>query len=121
MSKRYPAEVRGRALAYALEHLDEYPSVYAAAQAIGPTMSVHPASLRQWILAARGPEDESEELAGLRRENRELRHANAILKLASAYFAQEMVSESVCPAVFDPLGERVELVDEDTVEEGREE
>ncbi len=35
MAKRYPSEVREKALRLALDHLDEYPSVYAAAQAIG--------------------------------------------------------------------------------------
>ncbi|MGF0316034.1 IS3 family transposase [Nocardia fluminea] len=32
--------------------LDEYPSAYAAAQAIGLMVDVHPESLRQWILKA---------------------------------------------------------------------
>ncbi|MFJ1455026.1 hypothetical protein [Nocardia sp. N2S4-5] len=52
MSKRYPPEVREKALRLALDHLDEYPSAYAAAQAIGPMVDVHPESLRQWILKA---------------------------------------------------------------------
>lgn len=52
MSKRYPPEVREKALRLALEHLDEYPSVYAAAQVIGPMVDVHPESLRVWIMKA---------------------------------------------------------------------
>jgi transposase-like protein len=114
MSRRYPAEIREQALAYALEHLDEYPSVYAAAQAIGPTMNVHPASLRQWILAAVEPE--TDELERLRRENRELRHANTILKFASAYFAREMVSETMSPGLPEKLCDRLEQHSEEPPE-----
>ncbi|MFD3427273.1 hypothetical protein [Nocardia fluminea] len=42
MSKRYPPEVRKKALRLSLDHLDEYPSTYAGAQAIGPMVDVHP-------------------------------------------------------------------------------
>lgn len=104
MSKRYPPEVREKALRLALEHLDEYPSVYAAAQVIGPMVDVHPESLRVWIMKAQKDPAatvragavkgmsavEQEELARLRRENRELKQANEILKLASAFFAREL-------------------------------
>lgn len=105
MSKRYPAEVREKALRLALDHLDEYPSAYAAAQAIGPMVDVHPETLRVWILKARAgggagssgrsasapvASIEREELERLRKENRELKQANEILKLASAFFAREL-------------------------------
>lgn len=99
MSKRYPPEVREKALRLALDHLDEYPSVYAAAQAIGPRVDVHPETLRVSILKAQkspdqqpaaAPSAEAEELARLRRENRELKQANEILKLASAFFTREL-------------------------------
>jgi hypothetical protein len=36
MSKRYPPEQRARAVKMVLDRLDEYRSVYAACQAIGP-------------------------------------------------------------------------------------
>ena len=101
MSKRYPAEVREKALRLALDHLDEYPSAYAAAHAIGPMIDVHPETLRVWILKAQAdpaaggvgkpvPTAEQEELARLRKEVRELKQANEILKLASAFFAREL-------------------------------
>jgi transposase len=102
MSKRYPPEVREKALRLALDHLDEYPSAYAAAHAIGPMVDVHPETLRVWILKAKGDPSgqstpppraasiEREELDRLRRENRELKQANEILKLASAFFAREL-------------------------------
>lgn len=102
MSKRYPAEVREKALRLALDHLNEYPSAYAAAHAIGPMVDVHPETLRVWIVKAqadptvlagagkRGSTAEQEELARLRKEVRELKQANEILKLASAFFAREL-------------------------------
>ena len=103
MSKRYPPEVRNKALRLALDHLDEYPSAYAAAHAIGPMVDVHPETLRVWILKAKADDTgsgqstpapvasiEREELERLRKENRELKQANEILKLASAFFAREL-------------------------------
>jgi transposase len=106
MSKRYPPEVRERALGLALDHLDEYGSAYAAAHAIGPRVDVHPETLRVWIVkalkqrpapsAAAAPvggelaATERAELDRLRRESRELKQTNEILKLASAFFAREL-------------------------------
>ncbi|MFJ8387845.1 transposase [Streptomyces sp. NPDC094438] len=61
-------------------------------------LSVHPEALRGWIRQAEadhGERDdlasaEKEELAQLRREVRELRRANEILRAASALSAQEL-------------------------------
>ncbi|MBF6341131.1 hypothetical protein IU450_35375 [Nocardia abscessus] len=59
MPKRYPPEVREKFLRLALDYLDEYPStyaaaqaMYAAAQAIGPMADGHPETLRVWIVKA---------------------------------------------------------------------
>ena len=52
MSKRYPPEQRARAVKMVLDHLDEYRSVYAACQAIGPKVGVGVESLRQWTVQA---------------------------------------------------------------------
>jgi transposase len=52
MSKRYPPEVREKAVRLALDHLDEYGSAYAAAHTIGPMVDVHPETLRVWIVKA---------------------------------------------------------------------
>lgn len=41
MSKRYPPEVREKAVRLALERLDEYGTPYAAAQAIAPRLADH--------------------------------------------------------------------------------
>lgn len=100
MSKRYPPEVREKALRLALDRLDEYGSAYAAAQAIGSMVDVHPETLRLWIVKAQSAgvsasaptmqTAEQVELERLRRENRELKQANEIVKLASAFFAREL-------------------------------
>lgn len=102
MPKRYPPEVREKAVRLALDRLEEHGSAYAAAHAIGPRVDVHPETLRVWIVAAlkRAAEKpatgdgldaaERAELERLRRENRELRQSNEILKLASAFFAREL-------------------------------
>lgn len=52
MPKRYPSEVREKAVRLALDRLDEYGSAHAAAQAIGPMVDVHPETLRVWIVKA---------------------------------------------------------------------
>jgi transposase-like protein len=52
MSKHYPVEQRERAVKMVLDHLDEYRSVYAACQAIGPKVCVGAESLRRWVLQA---------------------------------------------------------------------
>jgi transposase-like protein len=52
MAKHYPVEQRERAVKMVLDHLDEYRSVYAACQAIGPKVGVSAESLRRWSLQA---------------------------------------------------------------------
>ncbi|MGV9680887.1 IS3 family transposase [Nocardia sp. NPDC003482] len=99
MTKRYPPEVREKAVRLVLERLDEFESPYAAARAIGPLVDVHYETLRVWVkkaLAQGAPPAgkvgaglvaaEREELARLRREVRDLEQANEILKAASAFF-----------------------------------
>ncbi|WP_245547493.1 IS3 family transposase [Nocardia brevicatena] len=98
MSKRYPPEVREKAVRLALERLDEYGTPYATGQALAPLVDVHFETLRIWIKkalaeGARPGEPggaglssvEREELTKLRREVRDLKQANEILKLASGF------------------------------------
>jgi transposase-like protein len=81
-----------------LDRLDEYPSAWAAAQALGPKLGVGSESLRKWVLQAQidqgqrsGPSsDELAEIKRLRAENRDLKEANEILKAASIFFAREL-------------------------------
>jgi transposase len=95
---RYPPELRERAMRLVREHRDEYPSEWAAIQAIARKLGMTTEALRRWLRQAevdrRQPSGvTSEERARIReleRENRELRRANEILKAASAFFAREL-------------------------------
>ena len=69
------------------DHLDEYRSVYAACEAIGPKVGVGAESLRRWVLqaqidAAQRPgatTAEQQRIKDLERELRDLKEANEIL------------------------------------------
>ena len=50
MPKRYPKDQRHRAVRMVLDRLDEYPSLYAAREAIAPKLGVGCASLLWWTL-----------------------------------------------------------------------
>lgn len=98
MPKHYPVEQRERAVKMVLDHLDEYSSVYAACQAIGPKLAIGPESLRTWTKQAqidtgKAPgvtTAEQQQIKELQRENRDLKEANEILKAASIFFAREL-------------------------------
>ncbi len=97
-SRRYPPEVRERAVALVLEHQGEHRSQWAAMQSIASKFGMSAETLRSWVRQAerdRGlkPGPTSEELVRIKeleRENKELRRANEILKAASAFFAREL-------------------------------
>jgi transposase len=97
-SKRYPVEVRERAVRLVLEHRGEYESEWAAITSIAQKCGMTAETLRKWVRqteidGGRRPGISSEEAARIKeleRENRELRRANEILKAASAFFAREL-------------------------------
>ena len=78
------------------EHGSEYPSEWAALESIAGKLGCARETLRRWVRQAQCDEGERpgvtttdrSRLTELERENRELRRANEILRLASAYFAQ---------------------------------
>ncbi len=98
MPNRYPREQRDRATRMALDRLEDYPSPYAAARALGPKLGVGVETLRKWIVQAQvdggarsGPTtQELAEIRRLRAENRDLREANEILQAASIFFARAL-------------------------------
>lgn len=98
MPKKYPAEVRDRAVRMTMERLDEYPTPYAACVALAPKLNIGVETLRKWVIQAQvdagvksGPTSaELEEIRKLKAENRDLREANEILKSASIFFAREL-------------------------------
>jgi transposase len=98
MPKKFPAEVRDRAVRMTLDRLSEYPTVFAACKALAPKLDVGVETLRKWVVQAQidagtktGPSSvELEEIRKLKSENRDLREANEILKSASIFFAREL-------------------------------
>lgn len=95
-ASKYSPELRERAVRMVIEHIDEYPSQWAAIRSVAEKLGCTVEALRRWVRQAerdRGQQpglttNEREELKRLQRENGELRRANEILKTASAYFAQ---------------------------------
>jgi transposase len=97
-SKRYPAEVRERAMSLVTEHRDQYTSEWAAITSIAEKCGMTPETLRIWIRRDQVDSgsrqgvttDEKNRVRELERENKELRRANEILKAAAAFFAREL-------------------------------
>jgi transposase-like protein len=95
-SNRFSPEVRERAVRMVLEHRGEYPSLWKAIESIAPKIGCVPQTLNDWVHRHEvdtGARDgvtsaEQERVKALEREVKELRKANEILKLASAFFAQ---------------------------------
>ena len=95
-ANKFSPEVRERAVRMVLEHRGQYPSLWAAIESIAPKIGCVPQTLNEWVKRHQidtGAKDgitttELQRLKELERENKELRKANEILKLASAFFAQ---------------------------------
>ena len=95
-SNKFSPEVRERAVRMVQEHRGEYPSLWAAVESIAPKIGCVPQTLLDWVKRHEvdaGVRDgvstaEAQRMKDLEREVKELRRANEILKLASAFFAQ---------------------------------
>jgi transposase len=95
-TKKYPQEVRERAVRMVFEHEAQYASQWEAMRSIAAKIGCSPETLRLWVRRAevdagrRGglTSEERARTKELERENRELRRANEILRKASAYFAK---------------------------------
>ena len=95
-SNHFSPEVRELAVRMVQEHRGEYPSLWAAIESIAPKIGCVPQTLNEWVkrveiyAGARFgvTTTDLQRLKELERENKELRKANEILKLASAFFAQ---------------------------------
>lgn len=95
-SNRFSPEIRERAVRMVQEHRGEYPSLWAAVASIAPKIGCVPQTLLEWVKRAQVDAgtrpgvstEEARRVKELEREVKELRRANEILKVASAFFAQ---------------------------------
>ena len=95
-STKFSPEVLERAVRLVHEHRGEYPSLWATIESIAPKIGCVPQTLLDWVKQAEVDTGvrpgvstaEAQRIKDLERENKELRRANEILKLASAFFAQ---------------------------------
>ncbi len=96
--KPYPVELKERAVKMVLELRREDPGDHGVINQVARQLGVGSESLRNWVkkaeiqmgLRAGMTDAEREELATLRKENRELKRANAILQAASTFFGAEL-------------------------------
>ena len=96
--RRYPAEMRERAVRMVHEAIAESGERVGAVTRVARQLGIGPESLRNWVKQAdvdsgKRPgvtTEQQRRIAELERENRELRRANEILKAASAFFAAEL-------------------------------
>ena len=95
-SNKFSPEVRERAVRMVQEHRGEYPSLWAAIESIAPKIGCTSNTLLDWVKREEVDSGvrpgvtsaEAQRVKDLEREVKELRRANEILKLASAFFAQ---------------------------------
>jgi transposase len=93
---KFSPEVQERAVRLVLEHQGEYESQWAAIRSVAGKIGCTAESLRRWLRQAEINQGkragvtsaEAQRVKELEREVKELRRANEILKVASAFFAQ---------------------------------
>ena len=96
--KKYPDEVRERAVRLVLDVEEEAGSVTGACRRVGEQLGINADTLRGWVKQAQidagvrpgVTTSESARIRELEKENAELRRAYAILRTASAFFAAEL-------------------------------
>ena len=98
-SRRYPQELRERAVRMVVESRPDHSSEWEAMTSVASKLGVGSAeTIRHWVRAAQAAgnpkavavAEVSSELRRLRTEVRELRRANEILKAAAGFFAAEL-------------------------------
>jgi len=95
-ANKFSPEIRERAVRLVQEHRNDYGSYWAAIESIAPKIGCQPKTLHQWVrqqeVDVGQREDvttaDGERIKALEREIKELKRANEILKIASAFFAQ---------------------------------
>ncbi len=98
-ARKYPDELRDRAIRLVLDQVREQDaSVTAACRKVGAELGINADTLRGWAKQAqidRGmragtTSADTARIRALEKENAELRRVNAILRTASAFFAAEL-------------------------------
>ena len=95
-TNKFSPEVRERAVRMVQEHRGDYPSLWSAVESIAPKIGCVPQTLLEWVKRADVDAGvrpgvstaDAQRVKELEREVQELRRANEILKVASAFFAQ---------------------------------
>ena len=95
-SKKYSPEVKERAVRMVLESRKGHPSLWSAVESVVSKIGCVSATLLEWVrkhevdagMRDGVTSEERDRIKALEREVKELRRANEILKLASAFFAQ---------------------------------
>lgn len=96
--KKIDPKVKERCVRLVLDHLQEYPSLTAAAEAVGRQEGVGKESVRRWVLQAQvdggqrqgATSEELAEIKALKAKVRRLEEDNEILRKASIFFAGEL-------------------------------
>jgi transposase-like protein len=98
MPKKIDPDMKAKAVRLVTEHLGEYPSLTAAADAVAKQLGFGGETVRRWVVQSQidagaragTSTEESEQVKKLKAENKRLREANEILKAASIFFAGEL-------------------------------
>ena len=104
-TKKFSPEVRERSVRMVFEQRGEHASQWAAIESIAPKIGCTSQTLLNWVRQHErdtGQRDglttaEQHRIKALEREVKELRRANEILKLASAFFAQAELDRRLKP------------------------
>lgn len=103
--KEYTEEFKAQAVKFVFEEIAPDESRSGAVERLGPKLNVRPSTLMNWVKAASPararlapPTGSIEELraqnAALKKENRELARANAILQDAASFFGAVLDRQS---------------------------
>ena len=98
MPKKIDPRVKERCVRMVLDHLQEYPTVTAAAEAVAKREGVGKETVRRWVVQAQvdggqrqgASSEELAEIRDLKAKVRRLEDDNEILRRASIFFAGEL-------------------------------